>query len=202
MCNFNKTMNNQIDISSLDLDTSSQKPIYLDFNATTPILPEITEFLSKNLPETGWGNPSSSHVYGKNSKKWLNWARKQVGDMVRAKNPEEEIIFTSGGTEANNWVLNWAANLKSLTCGEEIPHIVTTSIEHPAILQPLKHLKDKKLIEYSMVDPEPETGSVKVEKIVEKIQGNTVFVTVMAANNETGVLQPVEHRRLDILRSS
>ena len=104
------------------------KPIYLDYNATTPHAPEVIEAM-KPFFEEHFGNPSSSHWYGIEPKRAVEKARKQVADLLRC--PPEEIIFTSGGTEANNHAIKgiaWAMKAKG-------KHIITSAIEHPAVLE-------------------------------------------------------------------
>ena len=104
--------------------------------------------------------------------------------------PNTEIIFTSGGTESNNWILNYIASMKPSS--STLPHVITTAIEHPAISQPLKALSRAGLLTYTIIHPIPRVGSITAEQVADALQDNTVLVTVMAANNETGVIQPIE----------
>ena len=177
--------------NSLSIQESAENgPIYLDYNATTPILPEIQKVMNQSYQEA-WANPSSTgHILGQQSKNWLNWAREEVGQLVGCSDPEKEIIFTSGGTECNNWVLNFIASIK--TNSEGPPHVITSSIEHPAILQPLRALSNSGLLTYTLVKPNPLTGAVSLSDVNASIKENTVLVSIMAANNETGVIQPIE----------
>jgi len=183
------TIDNKID-DLPKIDTESRRPIYLDYNATTPILPEIKNVMQQAV-DHAWANPSSTnHILGRTSRRWLNWAREQVGACLNVSDPNTEIIFTSGGTESNNWILNYIASMKPSS--STLPHVITTAIEHPAISQPLKALSRAGLLTYTIIHPIPRVGSITAEQVADALQDNTVLVTVMAANNETGVIQPIE----------
>jgi len=133
-------------------------------------------------------NASSVHSFGVEAKKSLAKARREVADILRAQS--EEIIFTSGGTESNNLaiqgvVLNfWEQNLK------KIPHIITTNIEHPSVLETFKALEKRKLAEISVVGVES-NGVLDPKKIKKEIRKNTILISVMYANNEIGTVQPI-----------
>ena len=109
------------------------KPIYLDYNATTPIDPEVAETMKPFLDEL-FGNPSSSHVYGIITKKAVNLARSQVASLIGCS--PEEIIFTSGGSESNNYAIKGAAFANK----HKGNHIITSSIEHPAVIEVCRYL--------------------------------------------------------------
>jgi len=162
----------------------SRKPIYLDYNATTPIDPEV---LKEMLPflETKFGNPSSSHAYGRTVKEAVEQAREQVARLVACK--PDEITFTSGGTESNNHAIIGIA-FAHIRKGS---HIVASRIEHPAVLETLQYLKERfgfeithlQVDKYGMVDP---------SDVERAITGRTVLVTIMHANNEVGTIEPIE----------
>jgi len=162
-------------------------PIYLDHNATTPLLPEVVDAILPYLREH-FGNPSSGHVYGTRARSAVARARDQVGALLGCE--ADEVIFTSGGTEANNLAIRGVAEAL-----EGRSHIVTTVIEHPATARPCAWLeKHERSVTRIGVDA---TGRARVDKAREAIDGDTALVTVMHSNNETGVLQPV--RELAVL---
>jgi cysteine desulfurase len=154
--------------------------IYLDNNATTPLAREVVLAMDNCLSET-FGNPSSAHSYGLMAKKAVEKARKQVADLIGAS--PEEIIFTSGGTEANNMAILGTA--KRFRTG----HIITSCIEHPAVSKPLKYLeRNGYKVTYLPVD---RYGFVSPDTLKRKLRKDTVLITVMHSNNETGVIQPI-----------
>lgn len=155
--------------------------IYLDYNATTPLAKEVIEAISKSLTED-WGNPSSWYEYGRKAREVIEKAREEIAKMIGAES--EEIIFTSGGTEANNMVISTIARKFAGS------HIVTSALEHPSVKCPIE-ASDK--ITMSFISANKQSGyAVDVENIVSAIQPNTKLVTLMLANNETGVIQPVQ----------
>lgn len=156
-------------------------PIYLDHNATTPLLPEVVEAMLPFLREH-FGNPSSTHAFGQPARRAVNLAREQVAALLDCD--PSEVIFTSGGTEANNLAIRGATDSASKS-----RHLVTSAIEHPAVLQPCRVLEQQGwLVSMMGVDRE---GRVSVEEIRARIQRETALITVMHSNNETGVLQPI-----------
>jgi cysteine desulfurase len=156
--------------------------IYLDYNATTPINKEVAEEMLPYLTEH-FGNPSSSHSYGLITKKAVENARKQVANLLNCT--PSEIIFTSGGTEANNYAIKGYAFANQ----HRGNHIVTTVIEHPAVIEVCKFLETKGFrISYIPVD---ENGLVKLNDFEAEICSETILVTVMHANNEIGTIQPI-----------
>jgi cysteine desulfurase len=159
------------------------KPIYLDYNATTPIDPKVSESLLPYL-QNNFGNPSSSHVYGRIPKEAVEKSREQVATLIGAN--ADEIIFTSGGTESDNHAIIGTA----LANKEKGKHIITSIIEHPAVLETCRYLQKLGFrITYLPVD---EYGLVNSEDVQSAIDDNTILITIMHANNEVGTIQPIE----------
>jgi len=154
--------------------------IYLDNNATTPVAAEVAKKVCTCLREC-FGNPSSSHPEGIKARKAVTKAREQVASLIGAK--PEEIVFTSGGTESNNMAIVGTA-LRFRT-----GQIITSSIEHPSVSNPLKYLEGLgyKVI-YAPVDT---NGRVSADFIKNKINRKTILITIMHSNNETGSIQPI-----------
>jgi cysteine desulfurase len=161
---------------------AGMQPIYLDYNATTPTDPAVVEELSPYL--TGeFGNPSSSHTYGKKAKEAVEAARARVATLLGCD--LSEVIFTSGGTESNNQALIGTA----LANADRGKHLVTTTIEHPAVINPLHWLEGQGFtVTYAAVDG---TGRVDPRAISRAITGETIIISVMHANNEVGTIQPL-----------
>lgn len=157
--------------------------IYLDYNATTPMSPEVLDFYKDQL--SLYANASSLHEDGRRAKKEIEIARKNVADLVNVLS--EEIIFTSGGSESNNTVFNTMINLgKKL--GKNL--IVTTEIEHPCVLEASKRLADFGMeVVYLPVD---EYGLVKEDEYKAALERNPLLVSVMTANNEIGTVQNIK----------
>lgn len=169
--------------------------IYLDFNATTPVDSEVQEEICSTLKKF-WANPSSSYDSGKEAKHVVENARSLVAEMICAR--PDEIIFTSGGTESNNMVIHsvlkhYQRELKTKSDPDmdAIPHIITTNIEHDAIKLPLEVLAKEGKARVTFVPVSKETGIVDINDIISNIRPNTRLITVMLANNETGMIQPV-----------
>lgn len=158
------------------------QPIYLDYNATTPIDPKVVEEMLPFL-NTHFGNPSSSHLYGSKAKEAVEKAREQVATLLGAD--PSEIIFTSGGTESNNQALIATARANA----HRGRHIITTEIEHPAVLNPLLWLEEQG---YSVtILPVDSFGKVDPAAIEKAITSETTLISVMHANNEVGTIQPL-----------
>ena len=157
-------------------------PIYLDYNATTPVDPRVAEAMLPYLTRH-FGNPSSSHVLGQRTRKAVEDARRQAASFLGAD--PENIIFTSGGTEANNHAIIGAA----LANRERGNHIVTTAVEHPAVSEVCRHLESRGFTTTFV----PVDGSCLVDaaQVAAAFTDQTVLVSVMHANNEVGTLQPV-----------
>jgi cysteine desulfurase len=158
------------------------RPIYLDYNATTPVDPAVLEAMLPYLREQ-FGNPSSAHAYGAEARRAVESARAQVAELIRSR--PEEIVFTSGGSESNNMVLRGVA-ASSRIKGE----IVTSAVEHPAILEPVAALAAEGF--RATILPVSSTGRVDPAAARGAITGGTILVTIMLANNEVGTIEPVE----------
>jgi len=156
--------------------------IYLDYNATTPIDKEVAQAMQPYLAEY-FGNPSSIHSYGIESKKAVENARKKVANLIHCK--PHEIIFTSGGSESNNYAIKGIAYAYE----NRGNHIITSTIEHPAVFEVCKYLEKKGFnISYIPVD---EYGTIDIKKLEKEITKQTILITVMHANNEIGTIQPI-----------
>ena len=168
------------------------KPIYLDYNASTPVDPDVIEEMAPYLRDR-FGNPSSSHLYGRQAKKGIEEARGQMAELINGK--ASEIVFTSGGTESNNIALCGAAFANR----KKGRRIVTSVTEHPAVLNPCRWLQTQGFdVKYVGVD---QFGLVDLEQLERLVDNSTILVSVMHANNETGTVQPISeiakisHRR-------
>jgi len=158
------------------------EPIYLDYNATTPIDPEVASTMMPFLNHK-FGNPSSSYWFGIITRKAVINARKQIADLINCK--PEEIVFTSGGTESNNYALRGYAFANR----HKGNHIITSVIEHPAIIEVCKYLERNNFkITYLPVD---KNGSVSVKSVRKAITKDTILISIMHANNEVGTIQPI-----------
>ena len=159
-----------------------KKPIYLDYNATTPHDPEVIEAMRPYFEEE-FGNPSSSHYYGAKPKQAVAMARRQVASVLSCE--PEEIIFTSGGTESNNFAIKGCA----AAFGHKGNHIVTSQIEHPAVVEVCRFLETAGFeISYLPVD---EFGMVNMADVKAAIKKNTILISIMHANNEVGTVEPI-----------
>ncbi len=157
-------------------------PIYLDYNATTPHDPEVIEAMRPFL-EHEFGNPSSSHWYGIAPRKAVENARAQVAELLGCK--PHEVVFTSGGTESNNYAIIGTAMAKR----DQGNHIITSQIEHPAVLEVCRFLEGLGFrVTYLPVD---EYGLVSVRDVADAVSSDTILITVMHANNEVGTIQPI-----------
>lgn len=161
---------------------SAMRPIYLDYNASTPIDPHVIEAM-RSAMERGYGNPSSTHWAGAPAKTLLEASRRQVADLLQCA--AEEVVFTSGGSEANNLALKGVFFARR---GRPV-HIITTRIEHPSILAPCAFLeREGARITHLPVDG---TGLVDPDELRRAITPDTALVSIMHANNETGTLEPI-----------
>ena len=156
--------------------------IYLDNNATTRVAPEV---LKAMLPFYGevFGNPSSVHGYGQEAKEALDLAREQVADLLHCE--PNEIVFTAGGTESDNLAIRGVMEAAPGTAG----HLVTSQIEHHAVIHTCQHL-EKRGVEVTYL-PVNRAGVVDPEQVARAVRADTRLISIMVANNETGVLQPV-----------
>jgi len=156
--------------------------IYLDYNASTPVDPAVREAMWPYLGEF-FGNASSDHPLGRRVSEAVAVARAQVADLLGAK--PEEILFTSGGTESNNYVIKGVAR----KLRERGQHIITSSIEHPAIVNPCKSLECEGFeITYVPVDRH---GLIDPQEVVNAVRPDTILISIMHANNEVGTIQPI-----------
>ncbi len=159
-----------------------KKPVYLDYNATTPIAPEVAEAMTPFI-YTSFGNPSSFYSIGRQGKEAIEKARIQVAGLIRCH--PGEIFFTSGGTESNNHAISGAAFANR----EAGRHIITSSIEHPAVTNVCRWLETcGSDVTYTGTD---KYGAVDPAEIEKAIRPDTILVTVMHANNEIGTIQPI-----------
>jgi len=159
------------------------RPIYLDYNATTPVDSEVLEAMRPYLEEH-FGNPSSSHPYGAEAREGVERARGQVAGLLGCK--PEEIVFTSGGTESNNLAVKGAAQARRARGN----HIITTAVEHPAVAEVVGRLGAAGF--RATVLPVDAAGLVDPGDVERAIEADTVLVTIMHANNEVGAIQPIE----------
>src|SRR4030042_3195011 len=161
----------------------NQKPIYLDYNATTPIDLEVIDAMTPFLKEH-FGNPSSSHYFGQKAEEAVEKARNQVSDFLNCST--DEIIFTSGGTESNNYAIKGLA----FTLRNKGNHIITSKIEHPSVLESCKFLHSNGFdVTYLPVD---EFGLIFLSDVEKSIKPATILITIMHANNEMGIIHPLE----------
>ena len=158
------------------------EPIYLDYNATTPIDTQVADAMMPFLKQN-FGNPSSSHWFGIISRKAVIKARKQIAELINCKT--DEIIFTSGGTESNNYALRGYAFANR----HKGNHIITSVIEHPTIIEICKYLEKHNFkVTYLPVD---KNGLVSVKSVQRAITQNTILISIMHANNEVGTIQSI-----------
>jgi cysteine desulfurase len=164
---------------------SARKPVYLDFNATTPLSPAVLEAMLPFLREE-FGNPSSIHSYGQRAKAALYDAREQVARLVNAG--PNEVVFTSGGTESDNLAVQGV-----LAAAEgQRRHLVTSSVEHHAVLHTMKAVAKKGgEVTFLPVDRAGRVDPADLSRLLEARGSETLLVSVMHANNETGVVQPI-----------
>ena len=164
--------------------THRPKPIYLDYNATTPIDPAVREAMLPYLVEH-FGNPSSTYIYGQSAREAIEHAREQVAALIGAA--PEEVVFTSGGSESDNHALIGTA----LANAQKGKHIITSRIEHPAVLNTCRYLEERLgfRITYLPVD---EYGLVNPGDVRRAIAEDTILITIMHANNEVGTIEPIE----------
>ncbi|MGM7702137.1 cysteine desulfurase family protein [Pseudalkalibacillus sp. Hm43] len=157
--------------------------IYLDHAATSPTREEVVEAMVPYFT-TQYGNPSSIHQFGRNTRQALDEARRVMAASINAS--FNEIVFTSGGTEADNMAIIGAA----LAQQNKGKHIITSKVEHHAVLHAVEYLEDNGFeVTYLPVD---ETGRVRPQQVEEAIKDDTILVTIMYGNNEVGTLQPIQ----------
>jgi len=162
------------------------KPIYFDYMATTPVDPRVVEQMINYLgPEGCFGNAASStHQYGKDASSAVEQARRQIAEVVNASS--QEIIFTSGATEANNLALLGAAHFYN----NKGNHLITVTTEHKAVLDTMSQL-EKEGFEVTYLSPEAD-GLIDLKKLEQALRSDTILVSIMQVNNEIGVIQDIE----------
>ncbi len=157
--------------------------VYLDHAATTPLHPEVSSLMSEFMKEV-FGNPSILHSFGREARKWVEEARQKVADLIGAS--AEEIVFTSGGTEADNLAIlgvAWSRSAKG-------KHLITSSIEHHAVLETCKFLARNGFeVTFLPVDGD---GIIDPDDVRKAIRKDTIMITIMHANNEIGTIEPIE----------
>lgn len=157
-------------------------PIYLDYNATTPVAPEVSAAMRPWIEEQ-FGNPSSSHIYGQRARKAVAQARESVAALIGAV--AEEVVFTGSATEANNLALLGGARAMA----PHKRHLIVSAVEHPAVMQPALHLRDEGWD--VTVLPVDEFGRISHDDLRAALRPDTALVSVMHANNEVGTIHPV-----------
>jgi cysteine desulfurase len=158
------------------------KKIYLDYNATTPIDPRVLEEMMPYFRD-GFGNPSSIHSFGMRGKSALDRAREQVAALINAS--PREIVFTSGGSESNNFAIKGAAYGSE----ERGNHLITTSVEHESVLEAFRSLEKTGFrVTYLGVDA---SGTIDLDELRDSISDETILVSCIFANNETGTVMPI-----------
>jgi cysteine desulfurase len=162
--------------------SATTRPVYLDYNATTPIAPEVMDAMIPYFKEQ-YGNPSSSHVYGRMAKKGVDLAREQLADLLGAD--PSELIFTSCATESNNLALFGIAQ----AAPSNKRHMVTSAVEHPSVMQPCLRLQQEGWeVTFAPVD---QHGRIDLDALQQSLRPDTALVSIMHANNEIGTIQPI-----------
>ena len=163
------------------------KRIFMDNASTTKVDPEVINTMLPYFTEY-YGNPSSIHAFGREARKAVDTARTHVADLLGAK--DDEIIFTAGGTESDNLAIKGVAYLNKDKRTTKGPHIITSTIEHPGVLETCRHLETQGFqVKYLPVDKD---GIVNPNELRKSISKNTFLITIMFANNEIGTIQPIE----------
>jgi len=179
-----------------------KRNVYLDHAATTPTDARVVREMKPFFTER-FGNPSSFHSAGLNAKNAISRARITIANFIGAH--EDEIIFTSGGTESDNLAVIGIPETKfhrdaiKVATGKEIPHVITSGIEHHAVLEPLLAYQKKGKIHLTVL-PVDRYGRVSVSELKQSLRPETLLVSIMSANNEIGTIQPIEEIGRAILR--
>jgi cysteine desulfurase len=162
------------------------RKVYIDYNATTPLRPEVKAALIEDLEI--FGNASSMHASGRLARARVEQARIAIGNLIGAK--DGTIIFTSGGSEANNTIFQTMRGLAETPAAQGRNEIITTAIEHPCVLNSARFLKG---LDFKVtILPVDEYGKLKIDELEKSLGGKTLFVSVMAANNEIGTVQDIK----------
>lgn len=159
--------------------------VYLDYNATTPVLPEVADLVHKMMVEEYGNAGSRTHEFGANAKRAVELARAQVAAVVKAD--KTDVIFTSGATESNNIAILGLREFAEQT-GKK--HIITSKIEHKAVLEPIAYL-EKHGFNVTYLDITPD-GQIDTEQLEKSLREDTILVSIMHINNETGTIQPID----------
>lgn len=173
----------------------------MDYNATTPLEPEVIQAMTEAMWEA-WGNPSSPYPAGRKAKDIISAARANLAKMIGGE--PQDIVFTSGGTESNNLVIHSVlrhfhkthtssgdASERHSPGERAVPHVVTCSVEHDSIRLPLEHLEEEQMAAVTFVPVSKVNGRAEVDDILAAVRPTTCLVTIMLANNETGVVMPI-----------
>jgi cysteine desulfurase len=164
-----------------------KKRMYLDYAASTPIDKNVLAVMMPYLKEN-YGNPSSTHAFGQKARAGIEKARVQVAQFLHCQ--ADEVIFTSGATEANNLAIRGVIQNTKYKIHDTRPHIITSAIEHESVLEVCEHLEKEGIAEITYVQPQHD-GIIKAEDIRKAIKSNTVLVSIMYANSEIGTVQPI-----------
>lgn len=160
------------------------RKIYMDYSATTPVKKEVLDEMLPYFTEH-FGNASSHYSFGEEAKSGLEKARRQVASLINAE--ASEIYFTAGGSESDNWAIEGAA----LKLKEKGNHIITSKIEHHAVLHTCEYLEKRHGFEVTYLDVD-EDGKISLEELEKSIKDTTVLITIMFANNEIGTIEPIK----------
>ncbi len=160
------------------------RKVYMDHSATTPAHPDVAKIMNEFMVDS-FGNASSVHSFGREARNALDKARQQVADLIGAE--AKEIVFTSGGTEADNHAIKGVAK----TYSDKGKHIITTKFEHHAVLHTCEYLEKEHDFKVTYL-PVSKDGYVQVSDLEEAIRNDTILITVMYANNEIGTIQPIK----------
>lgn len=158
--------------------------VYLDNSATTPVKPEVAEVMF-DVIKNNYGNPSSVHTFGQEVKPIIDKARNQVAQLINAK--PNEIYFTGSGTEADNWAIKGAA----FALKDKGNHIITSKIEHHAVLHTCEYLEKHHGFEVTYLDVD-DKGLISLQELVDSIRPETILISIMYANNEIGTVEPIK----------
>ena len=162
-----------------------KKRIFLDYASITPLEKQVKAEIER-VEKVAWANPSSLHSYGDKAKTALEEARVKIAKLLHCRS--SEIYFTSGGTESLNTVIFGVFH--KMKKQVPLPHIIVSSIEHPAVLEPIKFMLKRGKIEASFISPN-EKGIISPDSVARELRQNTILVVVQHANNEIGVIQPI-----------
>ena len=165
----------------------TERLTYLDHAAATPVLPQVVEVMRPFWDEK-FANPSSLHQMGVAARNAVQNARETIAELINGH--ADEIVFTSGGTESDNLAIQGVVASCKLQVASQLPHVVTSAIEHHAVLEPLYHLKNAGEIELTVLSVDHD-GLVDPQQVKEALRPETVLVSIMTANNEIGTIQPI-----------